>query len=90
MNYIFKIITPEGTLRYTREFKTKAEALAFGNGITANYEFTKATPIAVDVFTLDENGSFNDALELVEECGGEKKWEFIGGSSAPALWYLSA
>lgn len=90
MEYKFNIKTPEGTQLYTSEFKTNEEAIAFGNGITANFRFTKATPIAVDVFTFDENGSFNDALELVEECGGEKKWEYIGGSSAPALWHLSA
>ncbi|MBQ3197869.1 MAG: hypothetical protein IJB63_07115 [Alistipes sp.] len=90
MVFKFRIITQECTQHYTSEFKTKAEALAFGNGITANFQFTKTIPITVDVFVLDENGHFNNNLELVENCGGKKEWEFIGGSSAPALWHLSA
>ncbi len=87
MIFNFKIYTPDSDHKFTREFETKQEAIAFASGIAQSAHIT-SIPITANTYIQTENGYFNDDLELVEECGGEKKWDIITSASSPALWYL--
>ena len=87
MLFKFEIITPDRGKKFTREFETKQEAIAYASGVAQSAHITDI-PVTANTYISNENGYFNDDLELVEECGGEKKWDIITSASSPACWYL--